>query len=196
MPWTGTIEAVVIGASAGGVDALLALLGALPAAYAPPIAIVLHLPREHPSALAEVLEARTGRPTVEAEDKMPIDAATSYVAPPGYHLLIEPERSFALSLDPPVHYSRPAIDLLFESAAEAYGSHLAGILLTGANEDGADGLAHIRQCGGLTLVQDRTEAYMATMPAAGLRHADAEMPLRRLAETLAALARPSRPSLR
>jgi two-component system chemotaxis response regulator CheB len=163
------VEAVVIGASAGGVHALLALLSGLPAHFSLPIIAVLHLPKERDSRLADVFQQRLGMTVREAADKETIAPSTLYFAGSGYHLSIETDRTFSLSCEEPVHYSRPSIDVLMESAADAYGASLAGVLLTGANFDGAAGLARIKQRGGLTAVQDPAEAQVATMPQAAIR---------------------------
>lgn len=163
------VEAVVIGASAGGVHALLALLSGLPAHFSLPIIAVLHLPKERDSRLADVFQQRLGMTVREAADKETIAPSTLYFAGSGYHLSIETDRTFSLSCEEPVNYSRPSIDVLMESAADAYGASLAGVLLTGANFDGAAGLARIKQRGGLTAVQDPAEAQVATMPQAAIR---------------------------
>lgn len=163
------IEAVVIGASAGGVQALLALLADLPRSFRLPLIVVLHLPEGHDSQLAEIFQRRLPIAVREAADKESIAPATLYFACPGYHLSVEMDRSFSLSCEEAEHYSRPSIDFLMASAADAYGPALAGILLTGANADGADGLARIRQLGGVTVVQDPAEAEVATMPEAAIR---------------------------
>lgn len=162
------IDAVVIGGSAGGLDALLRILSGLPAGYSLPLVALLHLPGDGESRLAEVLGARVAIPVREAADKERIEAGTLYVASGGYHLLVEQDYSFALSCEAPVHYSRPSIDVLMESAADAWGPRLAGILLTGANDDGADGLARIGERGGMTVVQDPAEAAIPTMPRAAI----------------------------
>jgi two-component system chemotaxis response regulator CheB len=176
------IEAVVVGASAGGVAALIALLGDLPASWRLPTAVVIHLPEAHESRLAEIFRHRLPFPVLEAEDKAPVAQGTLYFAPPGYHLSIERDRCFSLSCEPPVLFSRPAIDVLMASAADAYGPALAGVLLTGANEDGAEGLLRIHQAGGLTVVQDPAEALVPTMPRAAIAaHApDFVLPLREI----------------
>jgi two-component system chemotaxis response regulator CheB len=161
-------DAVAIGASAGGIDALLVLLEGMPATMRAPIVVVLHLPEQHESRLVQVFGARLAVPVKEAEPHAPVEAATVYFAPPGYHLLVERDRSFSLSCDPPVLFSRPSIDVLLESCAEAYGERLAGLVLTGANEDGARGLARIAQLGGLTAVQDPEEAAHKAMPEAAI----------------------------
>ena len=163
-----SIEAIVIGASAGGVEALLNILTPLREGFGLPIVVVLHLPDVRRSHLAEVFARRVALPVLEASDKSRIEAGTLYFAAPGYHLSVEQDRSFSLSLEDRVHYSRPAIDYLFESAADAYGPKLAAVLLTGANRDGAHGLAQVKRRGGLTVVQDPDEAQVATMPQAAL----------------------------
>lgn len=162
------VDAVVIGASAGGVAALFKVLGGLPQAFAIPVLCVLHLPDDRHSQLAEVLQRKIGRPVREALDKATIESGLIYVAGPGYHLSVEGDFSLSLSQEAPVHFSRPAIDFLFTSAADAYRAGLLGVLLTGANEDGAQGLAYIKQCGGRTVVQDPEDAQVALMPEAAL----------------------------
>ena len=163
------VELVVIGGSAGGVDALVALLPTLPGNFRPAVACILHVPADRESRLAELFDARTTLPVVEARDKQPIEAGKVYFAGPGYHLSIEDDRSFSLSCEAPVHFARPAIDVLMESAADVYGEKMVGILLTGANYDGADGMCRIREQGGLTIVQDPQEAQSNTMPQEAIR---------------------------
>jgi two-component system chemotaxis response regulator CheB len=162
------IEAVVIGASAGGVEALGALLPSLPASNKLPVFCILHLPADRESRLAELFAERLPLRVKEAFDKESIEPGTVYFAGSGYHLSVEQDFTFSLSCEPPVHYARPAIDLLMSSSADAYGPGLVGILLTGANHDGADGMAYIHACGGLTVVQDPDEAQVATMPKAAI----------------------------
>ncbi len=163
------IEAVVIGASAGGFGALLAILGGLPAGYPLPLVAVLHLPESHDSRLAELFGRRLALQVREARDKEPLAAGVLYFAPSGYHLSIEDDRSFSLSCEDRVSFARPSIDVLFASAADAYGKSLAGVLLTGANYDGAAGLAGMQLAGALTIVQDPATAEVATMPEAAIR---------------------------
>ena len=160
-------RAVVIGGSAGAFDILRTILGSLPRSLACPVIIVVHLP-PHSSGLAEVFGSETVLPVKQAEDKEPIEPGTIYIAPPSYHLLIESHRAFALSADPPVHFSRPAIDVLFEAASDVYGADLVGILLSGASDDGAAGLQEIHRAGGITIVQAPSSADAAIMPAAAL----------------------------
>jgi two-component system chemotaxis response regulator CheB len=184
-----SIEAIVIGASAGGVEALLAILEPLRSGFVLPIIVVLHLPDARRSYLSEVFARRVALPVLEAHDKTPVVAGTLYFAAPGYHLSVEQDRSFSLSLEPRVHYSRPAIDYLFESAADAYGARLLAVLLTGANSDGARGLAQVKQRGGLTVVQDPLEAQVATMPRAALaiQHPDHILTIRGIGRLLVEL---------
>ena len=163
------IEAVVIGASAGGFEALLAILTGLPATYPMPIAAVLHLPEHHESRLAELFGYRLALQVREARDKETLEPGVLYFAPPGYHLSVENDYSFSLSGEERVSYARPSIDVLFSSAADAYGPALAGILLTGANYDGAAGMAGMQVVGALTIVQDPASADVPTMPEAALR---------------------------
>ena len=162
------VKAVVIGASAGGVEALLTIFAGLKPGYRLPIIVVLHLPDERRSQLAEVFARRVALPVREVQDKQPIVPGTLYFAAPGYHVSVEHDLSLSLSQEEPVHYSRPAIDYLFESAADVYQQRLAAILLTGANQDGARGLSQVKQSGGLTIIQDPDEAQVATMPRAAL----------------------------
>jgi two-component system chemotaxis response regulator CheB len=162
------VLAVVIGASAGGIDAIRRLLEELPAAPAAPLLVVVHLPPDRPSRLAGALDVRSDVVVREAEDKAPLVAGELLVAPPSYHLLVEDRTRVALSRDEPVHFSRPSIDALFESAAFALRDGAIGVLLTGASVDGAAGLAAIRRVGGHTYVQDPATAASPTMPQAAI----------------------------
>jgi two-component system, chemotaxis family, protein-glutamate methylesterase/glutaminase len=164
-----SVAAVVIGTSAGGVQALLTLLPALNAACAVPIFIVQHIPRHRPSALASIFAPKCAVPVREAQDKDDIEPGVVYFAPADYHLLVEQRQQLALSVDDPVLFSRPSIDVLFQSAADVYRSQLLGLILTGANEDGAAGLAAVQQAGGLTVVEDPEQAVARAMPAAALQ---------------------------
>lgn len=185
----GRVDAVVIGASAGGIEALTVLLPALPAGLRPPVFIVLHLPRGKPSILAEIFARKCAVPVREAEDKEPVFPGTVYFAPADYHLLLDPGPQISLSADDPVHHSRPSIDVLFESAAEIYGERLLGIILSGANEDGACGLAAIHDAGGLTVVQcpKTARAPHMALSALKLRPADWVLPLDEIAGLLRTL---------
>jgi two-component system chemotaxis response regulator CheB len=160
---------VVIGASAGAVEALSVLLPALTARCQATVLIVVHQPRDRPSLLVELFEPRCVLPVREAFDKEPVQAGTVYFAPPDYHLLVEQGPQLALSVDELVQFSRPSIDVLFESAADVYGKRLMGVILTGANEDGAAGLKAIRRAGGMALVQEPASAQVPFMPAAAIK---------------------------
>jgi two-component system, chemotaxis family, protein-glutamate methylesterase/glutaminase len=168
-PAASALDAVVVGGSAGALDALLALLRALPASFGAPLLVVVHVPQRRSSSLAAALEG-AGRPVVEVEDKLPIERGAVYVAPPDYHVLVEAGRppSIALSADEPVNHSIPSIDVLFQCAAEVYGRSLAGVVLSGANEDGAAGLAAVVAHGGHAFVQAPETARVGTMPLAAL----------------------------
>ncbi|WP_425617895.1 chemotaxis protein CheB [Anatilimnocola sp. NA78] len=160
--------AVVIGASAGAIEALSQILPTLPRDFRLPIMVVVHIPPDRESIIADLFRRKCAVPVHEAEDKELISAGTIYFAPPDYHLLVEEDRILSLSSEEPVNYSRPSIDLLFETAADAYGSELLGIMLTGANNDGAAGCRRIGACGGKVLVQQPSEAQVNTMPLAAL----------------------------
>ena len=160
------LRLIVIGASAGGLQVLLRLLSTLPGSYRLPLAVVLHLPDDRTSRLAELFQARLALRVREAEDKDAILPGTLYFAPPGYHLLVEDDFTLSLSRDEPVQFSRPSIDVLFESAADALGEQVCGILLTGANHDGASGLYALSQNGGVTVVQSPQSAEAPPMPEA------------------------------
>jgi two-component system, chemotaxis family, protein-glutamate methylesterase/glutaminase len=161
-------DAIVIGGSSGGVEALTVLLPALPASLRAAVVIVLHLPRDRPSLLVNIFRNRCPLALREAQDKDDLEPGTVYFAPPDYHLLVDEGPGLALSIDAPVHFSRPSIDVLFESAADVYGPRLVAILLSGANEDGASGLAAVRAAGGLAIVQEPSSATMPHMPRAAL----------------------------
>lgn len=163
------IDAVVIGASWGGLGAVTTILARVPWNVAVPVVLCQHQYPHAVSNLPTVLRTRTKLKVVEVEDKMPLEPGNLYICPPNYHTLVERERTFALSIDPAVMYCRPAIDVLFETAAEAYGNRLAGIILTGANEDGAAGLAHVARCGGMPIVQKPSTAEVAVMPEGALK---------------------------
>ena len=162
-------EAIVIGASAGALEVLSVILPTLPVTFELPIMVVVHIPPDKRSVLAELFAAKCALKVVEAEDKMPLEAGTVYFAPPDYHLLVETDKSLALSADEPVLFSRPSIDVLFESAADIYGPGLIGIILTGANQDGALGLKAIADAGGTAIVQAPETAFQDAMPEAAIK---------------------------
>ncbi|MEK7949322.1 chemotaxis protein CheB [Luteolibacter soli] len=161
-------SAVVIGASVGAVQALSIILPRLPENYPLPVFVAVHVPPDKRSALADLFASRCAVTVKEAEDKEPVCPGTVYFAPADYHLLVEEDFTLSLSSDEPVLYSRPAIDVLFESAADAYGDSLTGIILTGASADGARGLQAVHAAGGFTMVQAPDTAEGSAMPLAAL----------------------------
>jgi two-component system, chemotaxis family, protein-glutamate methylesterase/glutaminase len=155
---------IVIGTSAGGLASLMFLLEKLPKDYPVPIVIVQHRMKEHRELLEEVLQSKCTIQVKQADEKETIQRNRVYIAPPDYHLLVERDLTFSLNSDPLVRFSRPSIDVLFESAAVGLGAAVAGILLTGANSDGTAGLALIKERGGITIAQDPREAQFPFMP--------------------------------
>lgn len=162
------VQAVAIGASAGAVQALLGLLPPLPANYPLPLLIVVHVPPDRGNALVGLLADRCQIEVKEAEDKEPLRPGVAYLAPSDYHLQVEAGRTLSLAADELVNHSRPSIDVLMESAADALGPALLGVVLTGANEDGAAGLRAVAAAGGRAVVEDPASAYAPAMPAAAL----------------------------
>lgn len=165
------VELVVVGASSGGLEVLITLLQNLPPEYVIPTVAVLHQRANRASGVPAMLANYTHLSVVEPDDKQKIESGYFYIAPPNYHLLVERERIFSLSLDAPVQFCRPSIDVLFETAAEAYGSNLVGCVLTGANSDGALGAKSIKKRGGKILVQNPEQASVPTMPLAAMQTA-------------------------
>lgn len=161
--------AMVIGVSAGGVEALNTLLPFLPANCQIPVVIVLHIGKHQPLHIISHLNNICHVEVKEADCDEKLRPGVVYFAPPNYHLLIEPNYTFALSLEEEVNYSRPSIDVLFESAADVFRKELIGVILTGANNDGALGMQAIQRKGGLTVVQDPATAFAREMPQATLR---------------------------
>ena len=181
--------AVAIGVSSGGVSALKILLGALPADFPLPILIVQHISPDAGDGMAKLLNNCCAIRVKEADEQDEILPATVYLAPPNYHLLVEQEGRLALSADPPVSYARPSVDVLFESAAQAYGRGLIGVVLTGANFDGANGARAIKERGGMVVVQDPADAEAKQMPSAALAatQPDHVLPLAEIAAQLQAM---------
>lgn len=181
-------EIVVVGTSMGGLHALETLLAGLPGDFALPVAVVQHRSASSPRMLPMILRKSSRLPVREPQDKEPITPGQIYVAPVDYHLLIEPG-AFALSTDGPVRYARPSIDALFESAADAYGERVIGVVLTGASDDGARGAAHIKANGGYIIVQEPEDAESAAMPRGTLAATtvDQVLPLAEIAGHLASL---------
>ncbi|CAN5543077.1 chemotaxis protein CheB [soil metagenome] len=176
---------IVVGTSAGGLKALEMILRELPRGFPVPIVAVQHRSRESSDAYAEVLGRGSALPVREIEDEDVLRAPGVYLAPPDYHVLIEPGR-IVLSVDEAVSYSRPSIDVLFESAADVYGPRVLAVLLTGANADGSKGLVRVKQAGGQAIVQDPHTAESPVMPAAGIASANVDrvLPLEQIAAEL------------
>lgn len=191
MSLTSGYQALVIGASSGGIAALNVILEEFSADFPIPVAVVLHIQETAKTELAAVFR-RPGRIRVqEAEDKAKLEKGVLYLAPPGYHLLIEGDGTFSLSYEEKVNYSRPSIDVLFESAAAAYGKSLIGVVLTGGNSDGALGLQAIKQAGGLTVVEDPLTAAVRSMPESAVNAANPQhvLPLSAIGSLLNKVAR-------
>jgi two-component system chemotaxis response regulator CheB len=162
------IDLIVMGASWGGLEALEQVLRALPGDFSTPVAIAQHRAVDSGSgALSELLASHSGHDVCEPGDKDAIEPRRVYVAPPDYHLLVDAD-GFALSTEAAVRYSRPSIDVLFDSAADVYADRLASVLLTGANDDGAYGTMRVRRRGGLTIAQDPESAARPDMPRAAI----------------------------
>lgn len=161
-------RAVVIGASAGGLDAIRILLTGLKAEFNAPILIVQHLSAHSDNYMINQLNKICSIHVKEAEEKERVLPGTAYIAAPNYHLLIEEDETLSLSVEPKVNYARPSIDILFDTAADAYGNELIGVILTGANSDGSKGLRRIKQLGGVTIVQNPKSAEATAMPQAAI----------------------------
>lgn len=181
-------DIVVIGTSLGGLRALETVLGALPADFPLPVAVVQHRQPDSEERLGELLRQRCRCPVTEVEDKEVITPGQVYLAPSDYHLLVE-RGHFALSTDAPVWHARPAIDALFESAAETYGTGVIGLVLTGANHDGARGVARIKRCGGFAVVENPKTAESNPMPEAAIASAQVDriLPLSEIGPFVATL---------
>jgi two-component system chemotaxis response regulator CheB len=173
---------IVVGTSAGGLRALEVLFGALPRTFPVPIVAVQHRARESSDTYAEVLSKKASLPVREATDDDSLDAPVVLLAPPDYHVLVAPGH-VCLSIDDPVTYSRPSIDVLFESAADAYGPNVLAVLLTGKSADGAKGMARIKEAGGFLIVQEPRTAECPEMPSAAIVRAavDKILPLEDIA---------------
>jgi len=181
-------QAIVIGVSVGGLNALSNILPALLADFPVPVIIVQHISQDKSdNFLTTILNERCGLRVKEADEKEKIAKGNVYLAPRGYHLLVEKDKTFSLSIDEVVNYSRPSIDVLFESAAEAYSSGLIGIVLTGASSDGANGLKKIKESGGIAIVQDPDTAEGTAMPLSAIQacKVDHKLPLDEIGEFLA-----------
>jgi len=161
-------EAIVIGVSSGGMNAMKVMFSLLPKEFNTPIIIVQHISSQSENLWIRLLNDKSNLYIKEADEKESIEHGKVYIAPPNYHLLIERDKTFSLTIDERVNYARPSIDVLFESAAEAYKSKLIGVILTGSNNDGTNGLKRIKEYGGLTIVQDPATAESSYMPASAI----------------------------
>jgi len=161
-------EAIVIGVSSGGMNALKIIFTALPADFSIPIIIVQHVGAHSDSQWINLLNEKSNLNLKEADEKEKIQKGKAYFAPPNYHLMIEKDKTFSLTIEERVNYARPSIDVLFESAAEAYKNKLIGVILTGSNNDGTNGIKRIKECGGLAIVQDPETAESAYMPTSAI----------------------------
>jgi len=190
----GGYRAVVVGVSMGGVEALQVLFGGLPAHFPLPILVVHHISPNAGSDLANLFNSHTELHVKEADEEELILPGTVYLAPANYHLLIERDCRIALSTDPHVNFSRPSVDVLFESAANVFGPALVGIILTGANSDGSRGLKMIKEKGGLAIIQDPADAQTDNMPRSALAavKADHVLPLKQIAPLICRLAQVER----
>lgn len=162
-------KAIAVGTSAGGLKALTTILGELPVNFPLPVMIVQHRSKEQRDLLEEVLQSKCSIRIKQADEKEKIEKAIIYIAPPDYHLLVEWDETFSLSADAPVRFSRPSIDVLFETAANVYKQQLIAIIMTGANNDGSEGIVAVNRKGGLTIAQDPADADYPFMPSAAIR---------------------------
>lgn len=167
-------EAIVIGVSSGGMNVLKIITAALPIDFKIPIIIVQHIGAHSDSKWIQLLNEKSTLLIKEADEKEKIEKGTMYIAAPNYHLLIEKDKTFSLSIDERVNFARPSIDVLFESAAEAYREKLIGIVLTGSNNDGTKGIIRIKECGGLTIIQDPKAAESPYMPKSAIDAIEAD----------------------
>ena len=187
-------EAIVIGVSAGGMSALSTILSCLPDDFALPIIVVQHMDPNSRDYLPDHLDRKCSMQVKEAEDKENIINGVAYIAPPNYHLLLEEDRTFSLSVDDAVNYSRPSIDVMFETAVDVYKEKLVGVILTGANADGSKGLTKIKAMGGLAVVQDPATAHVDYMPKAAIASTKVDhiLPLEEISSLLMELSNSSR----
>ena len=161
-------EAIVIGVSSGGMNAMKVMFALLPKNFNTPIIIVQHRGARSDNQLIKILNENSNLSIKEADEKEKIENGNVYIAPPDYHLMIESDKTFSLTVDERVNYARPSIDVLFESAAEAYRDKLIGVILTGSNSDGTAGFKKINEYEGLTIAQDPKTAESAYMPASAI----------------------------
>ncbi len=186
---TRRYKAVVIGSSAGGMKALRTIFEGLSPSFRIPVIIVQHISPDSENYLIQILNDQKKLTVKEADEKEKPARGMAYIAPPNYHLLFESDQTFSLTIDERVNYARPSIDVLFETAAEAYKDSLIGIILTGANTDGSRGLKKIKEFGGLAIVQDPETAEAESMPRAAMitSQADRVLPIGEIAGFLNSL---------
>ncbi len=179
-------EAIVIGVSAGGLEALTLIIPQFPKEFLIPVIIAQHMHEKEDGFLTKLLNSKSKLCVQEAYDKESIRAGCVYIAPANYHLLIEEEKTLSLSSEGRINWSRPSIDALFQSAADVYGDDLIGVLLTGANKDGSLGIKKIKENGGLTIAQDPTTAHAEVMPASAIQTVSIDhiLPLQGIADLL------------
>ena len=177
---------IVIGTSAGGMEALKIILPVLPPAFPAPVVVVQHMSSQSDGFMIKYLNSISSIRVKEAEEKEILNPGTVYFAPPNYHLLIENDNTLSLSVEQKVNFSRPSIDVLFESAVYAFGGSIVGVILTGANNDGAKGLAKIKKAGGFVIVQSPETAYSDSMPRAAIAETNPDLiiPLEKIGMTL------------
>ena len=161
-------EAIVIGVSSGGLKVMKIMFSLLPKDFSIPIIIVQHIGKYSENSWIKLLGDKSNLEIKEADEKEEIEKGKVYIAPANYHLMIESDKTFSLTIDERVNFARPSIDVLFESAAEAYQNKLIGVVLTGSNNDGSKGIKRIKECGGLTIVQDPETAESNYMPASAI----------------------------
>ena len=161
-------DAIVIGISSGGMTALKFIFSALPAGFSIPIIVVQHITAQSDNDWVNLVNDKSNVTIKEADEKEKIACGNAYIAPANYHLLVEKDKTFSITIDERVNFARPSIDVLFESAPEAYKEKLVGIVLTGANNDGAKGIKRVKECGGLAIIQDPKTAESATMPTSAI----------------------------
>ncbi|MBT0665312.1 chemotaxis protein CheB [Geobacter pelophilus] len=190
MPRNRRFEAIVAGVSSGGVEALKVLLRGLPRQFPLPVLIVAHISPEADNGLALLLDDLSAIRVKEADELEAVEAGTVYIAPPNYHLQVERDATLSLSVDAPVRFARPSVDVLFDSAASAFGPALIGVVMTGAGADGSAGLKRIKESGGVAVVQDPDDAEVDSMPRSAIDAVtpDYVVPLAQLAPLLLKLA--------
>jgi len=191
-------EAIVIGVSSGGMNALKFIFSALPAGFRLPIIIVQHISAHSDNEWINILNDKSNLTIKEADEKEKIEIGNVYIAPANYHLLIENDKTFSLTIDEYVNFARPSIDVLFESGAEAYKDKLIGMVLTGSNNDGTKGIKRIKELGGMAIIQDPETAESSYMPASAIAAIEPDyiLSLEKIIQLLIKITRPNSGSYR